>query len=261
MGSISEEPFSVQETATTKSFIPATPMSLREVGVNRDIIIHLLIKVLYFSGEVTGAYLANRLRLPFTIIDEFIEFIKNERLCEVKGMSGIGRPAYRYSISSLGRDRAREFLEINQYTGPTPVPLEQYTDFVKTMSASRSYITQETIAREFRHLVLSKQMLDMVGPAVNSGKSMFVYGAPGNGKTVVSETIGRMLGGEIYIPHAIDIDGMVVTIYDPINHKAFEGVKIPDEEGVRSPLLNTTEELMISAGSSACGHSYLLEGN
>jgi hypothetical protein len=241
MGSISEEPLSVQETAPTKSFVPSTPISLKEVGLNRDLLIHLLIKVLYFSGEVTGAYLASRLRLPFTILDEFIEFIKSERLCEVKGMSGIGRPAYRYSISSLGRDRAREFLEINQYTGPAPVPLDQYTEFVKTMSAGRSYITQETIAREFRHLVLSKQMLDMLGPAVNSGKSMFVYGAPGNGKTVVSETIGRMLGGEIYIPHAIDIDGMVVTIYDPINHRAIEGVNIPDGEAVRSPLLNTTE--------------------
>jgi hypothetical protein len=242
MESITEVPPIPPDKPTPVEYIPAVPVSLREVGVNRDLIIQLLVKVLYFSGEITGAYLANRLRLPYTIVDEFIEFVKNERLCEIKGMSGIGRPAYRYSITSLGRDRAREFLEINQYTGPVPVPVGQYAEMVTKMATARTYITQENIAREFRHLVLGKQMLDMIGPAVNSGKSVFVYGAPGNGKTVVSETLGKMLGGEIFIPYAIDIDGMIVTIYDPINHRAKEGVKISDADGFRSPLLNSTEE-------------------
>jgi predicted ATPase with chaperone activity len=223
-------------------YSPPVPVSLKEVGLNRDILIHLLVKVLHYAGEVTGAYLANRVRLPFTIVDEFIEFIKSERLCEVKGMAGIGRPAYKYSITSMGRERAREFLEINQYTGPAPVPLSQYHAMTKRMATGRAYITQEAIAKEFSHLVLSKQMLDLLGPAINSGKSMFVYGAPGNGKTVVSESIGHMLGGEVYIPHAIDIDGIVVTIFDPINHKPYDGVKISDAEGLRSPLLSSTED-------------------
>src|ERR1700747_501899 len=97
------------------SYTPPTPLSLKEVGLNKDMLIHLIVKILYYAGEVTGGYLANRLKLPYTIVDELIEFIKIERLCEVKGMAGIGKTAYRYAITSLGRDRAREFLEINQY--------------------------------------------------------------------------------------------------------------------------------------------------
>jgi hypothetical protein len=232
----------VQAKPAHSDFVPPVPLSLKEVGINRDYIIHLLVKILYYGGEVTGAYLANRLRLPFTIVDEFIEFIKNERLCEVKGMAGIGRPAYKYSITSAGRERAREFLDINQYTGPAPVPLSQYAEVVHRTAASKSYITQETIAREFSHLVLGKPMMDLLGPAVNSGKSIFVYGAPGNGKTVVSESIGRILGGEVYIPHAIDIDGLIVTVYDPINHRACEDLKTADTEPLRSVLLNPTED-------------------
>lgn len=225
------------------SYIPATPISLKEVGLNRDMLIHLIVKVLYYAGEVTGSYLAQRLKLPYTIVDELIEFIKSERMCEVKGMSGIGKTAYRYAITTLGRDRAREFLEINQYTGPAPVPLGQYTEMIKKMALARSYITQENIAKAFSHLVLSKQMLDTLGPAVNSGKSMFVYGAPGNGKSVVSEAIGRMLGGEIFIPHAIDVDGVIITVFDPINHQPFDGEKIPDGNGFRSPILSEAEDI------------------
>lgn len=224
------------------SYAPPTPLSLKEVGLNRDMLIHLIVKTLYYAGEVTGGYLANRLKLPYTIVDELIEFIKTERLCEVKGMAGIGKTAYKYVITSLGRDRAREFLEINLYTGPAPVPLSQYTDMIKKHACSRSYITQETIAKEFSHLVLSKQMMDMLGPAINSGKSMFVYGAPGNGKSIVSESIGKMLGGEIFIPHSIDVDGVIITVFDPINHRPVDGEKIPDSGGYRSPILNDTED-------------------
>jgi len=234
----------IEESAerATASFTPSIPASLREVGLNRDMLIHLIVKVLYYAGEVTGAYLAGRLKLPYTIVDGLIEFIKSERMCEVKGMAGIGKTAYKYAVTSLGRDRAREFLEINQYTGPAPVPLAQYTEMIKKQAASRSYITQETIVKEFSHLVLSKQMMDTLGPAINSGKSMFVYGAPGNGKSVVSESIGRMLGGEVFIPHALDVDGVIITVFDPINHRPMDGDKIPDSGGYRSPILSEVEE-------------------
>src|SRR3989442_4445529 len=140
----------IEESAerATASFTPSIPASLREVGLNRDMLIHLIVKVLYYAGEVTGAYLAGRLKLPYTIVDGLIEFIKSERMCEVKGMAGIGKTAYKYAVTSLGRDRAREFLEINQYTGPAPVPLAQYTEMIKKQAPSRSYITQQTIRSE-----------------------------------------------------------------------------------------------------------------
>ena len=249
----------VDETTEKKvSYTPPSPASLKEVGLNRDSLIHLIVKILYFAGEVTGAYLANRVRLPYTIVDELIEFVKAEKMCEVKGIAGIGKTAYRYVITSLGRDRAREFLEINQYTGPAPVPLSQYVEMVKKEAVSRQYITQETIAKNFSHLVLTKQMMDLLGPAINSGRSMFVYGAPGNGKSVVSESIGSMLGGEVYIPHAIDVDGIIITVFDPINHKPFDGDKVPDEQGYRSPLYSETEDF--DQRWVRCGRPFVFTG-
>ena len=134
------------------SYTPPTPTSLKEVGINRDPLIHLIVKILYYAGEITGSYLASRMKLPYTVVDELIEFVKAEKLCEVKGMAGIGKSAYRYAITSLGRDRAREFLEINQYTGPAPVPLSQYVQMIENQSAARAYITRETSPGIFRIL-------------------------------------------------------------------------------------------------------------
>jgi hypothetical protein len=152
-----------------------------------------------------------------------IQHARIEKLVEVRGTSGVGSAGYRYILTDLGRDRAGQFMDICRYVGPAPVPLAQYNAYVRACMAARGAVDRDTLAHGFDHLVVSKGMFDQLGPAVNSGKSLFLYGAPGNGKTVLAEGIGKALGTEMFVPHAVDVDGQVITMYDPVNHQRMAG--------------------------------------
>jgi hypothetical protein len=196
---------------------PAPPATIAETGLHPDTLAQLMLKTLV-AGECTGTQLAEHLRLPFTVLDALVQHARVEKLVEVRGASGAGAAGYRYVLTDLGRDRAMQFLAVNGYVGPAPVPLTQYTDYVRASMAARPWIDRDRLSRGFENLVISQAMYDKLGPAVNSGKSLFLYGAPGNGKTVVAEGIGRALGTDMHIPHAIDVDGQTITMYDPVSH-------------------------------------------
>jgi hypothetical protein len=202
---------------------PAPPpiVHIEDTGLAPDVIEQLLIKTLY-GAEALGAQLAERMRLPFTMLEPLIEHARAERLVEVKGSSGANAVTYRYSLTDLGHERARQFLEINQYVGPTPVPLAAYVAQMKLLAANRGYMDRERLKQGFQHLIVDDQILEKLGPAVNAGKAVFLYGPPGNGKTVLAEGMGQSIGGDMYVPHAIDIDGHIITVYDPINHDSLD---------------------------------------
>jgi hypothetical protein len=197
---------------------PPPPASLEATGLNPDNLAQLLLKTL-IAGESSGTGLADKLRLPYAVLDALVQHARIEKLIEVRGASGTGTAAYRYVLTDLGRDRANQFLDICRYVGPAPVPLAQYNAHVRGCMAARPYLDRERLSAGFEHLVVSKGMLDQLGPAVNSGKALFLYGAPGNGKTVVAEGIGRALGGEMFVPFAVDVDGQQITMFDPVNHQ------------------------------------------
>ena len=196
---------------------PAPPATIEETGLHPDTLAQLLLKTLV-GGEATGTALADKLRLPYSVLDALVQHARVEKLVEVRGASGTGTAAYRYILTDLGRDRAMQYLDVNRYIGPAPVSLAQYNAYVRACMAARPYVDRDTLATGFDQLVVNKAMFDQLGPAVNSGKSLFLYGAPGNGKTVVAEGIGRALGTEMYVPHAIDVDGQTITVFDPVNH-------------------------------------------
>ena len=200
---------------------PPVLRSLQDTGLGMDQIEQLLIKTLY-GGEATGLALAERMRLPFTMLEPLIERVRAEQLVEVRGSAGAGASSYRYALTDAGRDRARQYLDISQYVGPAPVSLAAYLTQMRTLAAARQYIDRERLREGFSHLVINDQVLEQLGPAVNAGKAVFLYGPPGNGKTVIAEGLGRALGGDMYMPHAIDIDGHVITMFDPINHESLE---------------------------------------
>jgi hypothetical protein len=152
------------------------------------------------------------------VLDALIQHARVEKLIEVRGASGAGTAGYRYALTDLGRDRAMQFLDLNRYVGPAPVPLAQYNAYVRAAMAAKPWVDRNRLATGFTNLIVSQGMYDLLGPAVNSGKALFLYGAPGNGKTVVAEGIGRALGSDMHVPHAIDVDGQVITMLDPVNH-------------------------------------------
>ena len=197
---------------------PAPPATLQETGLHPDTLSQLMLKTLV-AGEASGTGLSEKLRLPYSVLDALIQHARVEKLIEVRGAAGVGSAGYRYALTDLGRDRANQFLDTSRYVGPAPVSLGQYNAYVRACMAARPYVKKETLATGFENLIVNKMMFDQLGPAVNSGKSLFLYGAPGNGKTVVAEGIGRALGDSMHIPHAIDVDGQTITMYDPVNHQ------------------------------------------
>jgi hypothetical protein len=200
---------------------PKAVRVLADTGLNANQIEQLLVKTLY-GGELSGHDLSSRLCLPYTILEPIIEHIRAERLIEVRGSAGSGTAGFRYALTDVGRDRARQYLDVNHYIGPAPVPLAAYVEEMRALAAVRGYIDRDRLRRGFSNLIIKDHVLEQLGPAVNAGKAMFLYGPPGNGKTVIGEGMGRTIGGDMYVPHAIDIDGQIITVFDPINHEPLE---------------------------------------
>ena len=137
----------------------------------------------------------------------------------------LGAPSFRYRITDHGRRRAQLFLEHNQYVGAAPVPLSQYREYMtKFQQATRRIVTPAAVRQAVSHLVLSDRVVNQIGPAVTSGQSLFVYGAPGNGKTVIAQALHNLLEGPIAIPHALEVEGHIIRLFNPINHEP-----IPDD--------------------------------
>ena len=201
---------------------PPPPATIAETGLHPDTLAQLLLKTLV-AGEASGTGLSEKLRLPYSVLESLLQHARVEKLIEVRGAAGTGSAGYRYVLTDLGRDRAMQFFEISRYVGPAPVPLAQYNAYVRACMAAKPYVDRHLLSSGFENLIVNKAMLDQLGPAVNSGKSLFLYGAPGNGKTVIAEGIGRALGTEMFVPSAIDVDGQTITMFDPVNHQPLAG--------------------------------------
>ncbi len=178
---------------------------------------------MYFAGYLSGFKVADALALPFAgVVDQILEVMKREKLIEVKSAQqiGLGEGAYIYGITGLGIHRAREALERSQYAGPAPVPLEMYNQAILRQGRQRTMVKDIDLRQVLSNLVISDALFQRIGPAVNSGTSMFLYGPPGNGKTSIARAIGNLtLNENMYIPYAIYIDGLVVKLYDEVNHQ------------------------------------------
>jgi predicted ATPase with chaperone activity len=212
-------------------FIPSPISKAEDTGLSGLWLQDLILKVLYFQGYMTGFRIADDIALPFGgIVDQLLEILKREKLIEVKTAQqiGLGEGAYVYGITGLGISRAREALERSQYAGPAPVPLEMYNKAIRAQSRGRHFIKDHDLRRVLSGLVLSDEVYESIGPAVNSGTSIFLYGPPGNGKTSIARSIGSLsLNESMYIPYAIYIDGQVVKLFDTVNQRAFPEEPLP----------------------------------
>lgn len=208
---------------------PPAPTTVAESGLNIDLLIQLVLKTLHLGGTLNGLDLSSRLGVPFSVIESALDELKWQHHCEIVAGSMIGGAAFTYRITDAGRARAALFLENNHYVGVAPVPLEQYRRYMRRFQESTvNVVSPERVRAAFSHLVLSDRVLDQLGPAVRAGRSLFVYGPPGNGKTVIAQAIGNLLEGDIAIPHALEVEGSIIRFFDPVNHEAVAAEE-PDE--------------------------------
>ena len=203
-------------------FVPPPISKLDDTGLSPLWLQDLALKILYFQGYLTGFKIAEEIALPFAgVTDLILESLKREKLVEVKTSSvGLGEGSYQYAITGQGIEHAREALERSQYAGPAPVPIEIYNESIRRQNRHGIAVTVRTIRQILSQLVISNSTFEQLGPALNSGTSIFLYGPPGNGKTSVARAFGNLiLQQDMFIPYALYVDGQVIKLYDSVNHQ------------------------------------------
>jgi predicted ATPase with chaperone activity len=165
--------------------------------------------------------------LPFpNVVSVVLEFLRREKLCEVRSASGRGgfsESTYEYVLTSRGRSMAQDALERGQYTGAAPVPLSAYVEAIRAQGLRDITVHQRQLRHALAHLVFAESTFEQIGPAINSGRSIFLFGPPGNGKTSIAEAIGSLLmEGDMYIPYAIEVEGQIIKLFDDVNHEVVE---------------------------------------
>ena len=205
----------------------------------------LALKVIYFNSYSTGIDISRTLALPFTDVTEtIIEFLKEEKFVEIRGGQNFGAATMEYSLTERGRAKVNEALERNTYVGPAPVGLKAYQDAIQAQTIQNVRVSKEQIKEAMSGLTLNDRIMGLIGPAVNSGRSMFMFGKPGNGKTTVAERLAKTLGGAIWVPHCLQVDNHIIKIFDPLIH-----VPVP------TPSPRSSWRYMTSAGSRCAGPS------
>src|SRR4051812_38172881 len=224
---------------------PSAPDTLAQSGLSLGFLNDLILRTLYTHGGMLGLDMARLLRLPFKVIEESLRFLKDEKCLEVVGGDLIGRVSYRFNLTELGRRRAQDALELCAYVGPAPVPLEDYIEQTYRQAVTGINVTPEALRTTFSHLVIKDELFNAIGPAIVSGRSVFIYGPPGNGKTSVARAIGEFMnnsGGEIYVPYAFLAENSIVTVYDQSLHQLADNRdsdRIEDNEATIRRLLNS----------------------
>ncbi|MFN2582042.1 MAG: ATP-binding protein [Candidatus Dormibacteria bacterium] len=214
---------------STPIALPPVPRTAEETGLPFSFVADLVLKVLYFNGSMLGRDLATHVCLPWTFIETTLRFLGDEGYCSSQGVKSMplhpGEPinaGMQYQISSTGRQRARELLELNQYAGPAPVPISDYTAMAQRQSHVDTRVTRTQMHETFESLVLATEVLDHLGPAINARQAVFLYGPPGNGKTSIAEASASLMGPPVFVPRALYVHGEVIRFYDPIHHVPIE---------------------------------------
>ena len=195
---------------------PLEPQSLKAAGVSESQLEHLALKCLAACGEMSGRVLSDQHAIPFRLLGPVLQEMKLGQLVAFRGSAPMND--FIYQLTDLGRERAKKLSELCSYFGAAPVPLQAYCASVSEQSLTKQHPTQQDLERAFTDLLINKSMLKRLGPAVNSGRGLFLFGAPGNGKTSIAERVTAAFGDCIWIPRAITVDGEIMRVFDPGLH-------------------------------------------
>jgi predicted ATPase with chaperone activity len=208
---------------------PDAPEKLEETGLELPFLCDLTLKHILFRGEFTIADVSDSIKLPIGIVNSALEELRREKFIEVKGASQFAKMSYQFQITGQGKNRASELLDICRYVGPAPVALDYYNEMVDLQTIKHIVVSESTVIKGFSSLIISESMLRRLGPAVSSGKAMFLYGPPGNGKTTIAETIGSLLPGTVYMPYSIIVGGQIISVFDPVTH-----ISVPNDRAAHT---------------------------
>ena len=225
------DPIETNLRSTASGIQPPVPESLEELAIPPAIVEQLVLKYLYFRGELLGREMGSLLGLSFSLIDELLEALKRQHYVGVKKSLGMGNMSGIFALTEAGRNLAREHLGNNQYAGPAPVPLYQYAEVVRRQKLADNWLSPQSLVDAFKHLVVEEDVLAQIGPAVNASKSFLIYGQPGNGKTALAESLFKVNTEPIFMPYALECQGNIIQLYDPIYHQ-----KIDDQQSAISAL-------------------------
>jgi hypothetical protein len=227
--SITESP---RPTVQVSPPLPPPPRTEADLRVPLHVAIDIALKSLYFRGAMRGRELAEHLCLPFRLVEPVLRWLNDAGYCQSAGVPK-GEPigtesvlsSVQWNLTGPGRERARELLDVNQYAGPMPVSVDVYAAVARQQATIDHRIHERDVRGALQHLVLADEVLEDLGPALNGRQAVFLYGAPGNGKTSIAEAVTRLLGPPIAVPRAIYAHGEIIRFFDPIHHVP---VTLPD---------------------------------
>jgi predicted ATPase with chaperone activity len=198
---------------------PPAPNSIAETGLELGFLVDLLAKTIYRKGLERASDFSREMKLPAGVVIKLIEAAMSMKLMETLGQLGASMTAeMRYALTGKGREWALEALAQSEWHGPAPVTLQSYADQMVNQSIRRETLTRPMLSQVFAELTLSKELMEKMGPAANSGASVLLYGPPGNGKSSIAEAICAAFDGQVYFPHAMVVDKQIITVFDPTVH-------------------------------------------
>jgi len=215
------------EDLSKRQFYPHIPKDMSQTGLNEKLIEDLIFKLLLSRGLMTGRQIADEICLPFKITEQILLDLKKQLFLAYRSDSGIND--FVYMLTEQGRTKAIIAVESSAYVGSAPVPYNEYLESFQSQSIQQENPGSEELRHAFHDLVIEPHVFDTLGPAINSGRGVFLYGAPGNGKTSIAKRIHKCFKDSIYIPKTLLIGGQLLIFYDPQWHETVKSEDIDKE--------------------------------